>query len=99
MVGGCAAKKAPDIVALNFEFSREGTVACSSVPPAFTFYNLPADTKVISFHMVDRNVPTFSHGGGKVAYHDSTTIQAGSLSYVGPCPPGGLICNCTDAQQ
>ena len=89
VVVGCEAKRAPNVAALHVEFSWEGAVACSPASPAFTLRDLPDNTKVISFHMIDRDAPLFSHGGGKVAYRGGETIPAGSFAYVGPCPPGG----------
>src|SRR5258707_12679956 len=42
---------------------------------------------VLSFNMVDLNVPSFPHGGGTISYKDGDQVGAGSFSYQGPCPP------------
>jgi phosphatidylethanolamine-binding protein (PEBP) family uncharacterized protein len=39
--------------------------------------------------MVDLDVPTYPHGGGKVRYSGGAAIQAGAFRYQSPCPPGG----------
>jgi len=44
---------------------------------------------MLSFLLVDLNVPSFSHGGGQVPYGGSGNVPAGSFNYRGPCPPMG----------
>jgi phosphatidylethanolamine-binding protein (PEBP) family uncharacterized protein len=39
--------------------------------------------------MIDRDVPTYPHGGGTVTYGGKDQIPAGAFSYKGPCPPSG----------
>lgn len=57
--------------------------------PVFTLSNVPDGTVEIRFKMKDRNVPSYRHGGGKVAYNGETVIQPGAFKYASPCPPGG----------
>lgn len=91
MTAGCETNKqaSANVVPLNVDFSWEGTSACGSRSPAFTVANVPPGTDVLSFRMVDLDVPGFSHGGGQVAYKGSPEIRAGEFSYTGPCPPSG----------
>lgn len=55
--------------------------------PAFKVGHVPKGTKSLRFRMVDLDVPSYPHGGGKVAYHGKSRIAAGSFRYTGPCPP------------
>jgi hypothetical protein len=90
LVGACqTAKVAPDAAKLGVDFSWQGTTACSGKSPAFTVSNVPAGTKRLEFNMVDKNVPTYEHGGGSVDFTGSGSIPAGAFTYVGPCPPSG----------
>jgi len=50
---------------------------------------VPAGAKYRSFRMVDREVPSYPHGGGTVEFTGSGNIPAGAFSYTGPCPPSG----------
>jgi len=75
--------------AMAVKFSWTGYPACSTASPAFTIEDVPAGTKRLDFKMVDRDVPTYPHGGGSVAYDGGREIRAGAFSYQGPCPPAG----------
>jgi phosphatidylethanolamine-binding protein (PEBP) family uncharacterized protein len=48
---------------------------------------VPQGTTRLAFRMVDKNVPTYPHGGGTVDYQGKTVIPGGAFSYKGPCPP------------
>lgn len=70
----------------------EGITACSGRPmtspsPKFTVANVPAGTVELELKMVDLDAPTFSHGGGKVAYAGKAELPSGAFKFVGPCPP------------
>ena len=75
--------------AMSIKFSWAGYTACSSRSPAFTVSEVPAGTVKLAFRMIDREVPTYPHGGGTIAYSGSSDVPAGAFSYKGPCPPGG----------
>jgi phosphatidylethanolamine-binding protein (PEBP) family uncharacterized protein len=75
--------------AMSVKFSWAGYRACSSRPPAFSLSDVPAETARLAFKMVDKDVPTYPHGGGTVAYAGKGEIPAGAFSYKGPCPPSG----------
>lgn len=63
---------------------------CGAGSPAFSVRDVPGGTTRLKFHMVDLNVPTFSHGGGTVAYEGQSTIPCGALrDYTPPSPPSG----------
>jgi len=79
--------QAPNAAVMNLEFSWVGTTACSPRSPAFTVRNVPAGTTVLDFTMTDLNVPSFAHGGGRIAYAGNSNIPQGAFTYVGPCPP------------
>lgn len=91
-VFGCAtAKIAPDAVKLRVAFSWKGTKRCSSYSPKIKVSGIPRGTKYLKVKLKDLDVPSWNHGGGKVAYKGSSIIPAGSLKngYNGPCPPSG----------
>ena len=40
--------------------------------------------------MIDKNVPSYNHGGGKINNYDgSLVIEPGAFKYKSPCPPNG----------
>ena len=89
---GCAGSKtSPDAVNLGVNFNLEAKHKCSSISPKITVSNIPAGTKELKVVLVDRDVPTWNHGGGTVAYKGSGVIPEGALKsgYNGPCPPSG----------
>ncbi|HEY3639977.1 MAG TPA: phospholipid-binding protein [Xanthobacteraceae bacterium] len=75
--------------AMSLKFSWAGYRACSSRSPAFGVSDVPGETARLAFKMVDKEVPTYPHGGGTVAYRGKGEIPAGAFSYKGPCPPSG----------
>jgi phosphatidylethanolamine-binding protein (PEBP) family uncharacterized protein len=75
--------------AMSVKFSWAGYRACSSRSPAFSVSDVPAETARLTFKIVDKDVPTYPHGGGTVAYGGKGEIPAGAFSYKGPCPPSG----------
>lgn len=75
-------------IAMGASFSWRGTSACSSTSPAFKLSDVPSGTKTLSFSMVDKDKPTFNHGGGTVAY-TGPSVARGAFNYTGPCPPPG----------
>jgi len=78
-----------DASAMSVKFSWTGYRACSSRSPAFSVSDVPAETARLAFRMVDKDVPSYPHGGGTVAYRGQGEIPAGAFSYKGPCPPSG----------
>ncbi len=75
--------------AMSLKFSWAGYQACSPRSPAFVIADVPTGTAKLAFKMVDKNVPTYPHGGGTVTYGGKNEIPAGAFSYKGPCPPAG----------
>jgi|SaaInlStandDraft_2_1057019.scaffolds.fasta_scaffold79834_2 hypothetical protein len=77
--------------AIAFEWGA--TPACSSgYPdkidnPRFTLTDVPEGTVQLRFRLDDRDAPNFSHGGGRVDYSGTATIEPGAFQYLGPCPP------------
>lgn len=57
--------------------------------PAFTLKGVPEGTKFIRFKLTDKNVPSYNHGGGTVAWEGAGSVPAGAFKYKSPCPPGG----------
>ncbi|MBC2737194.1 MAG: phospholipid-binding protein [Desulfobacteraceae bacterium] len=89
---GCAtAQVSPDAVELSVDFAWQASDRCSSQSPVIRVKNIPAATKTLQIKLKDRDVPTWNHGGGTVAYDGSDVIPAGALQdgYNGPCPPSG----------
>lgn len=88
-LAGCnAGGSAPsaNLPAMNVAFKW-----CGSGSPAFTVGNIPAGARTLRFKMVDRNVPTWNHGGGEVPAASSIPCGAISGAYNGPNPPVGQV--------
>lgn len=94
-VAGVAAIIATSAEAFEIQFDWSGLKLCTSgnpnrvANPAFTLTDVPAGTKYIRFKLVDKDVPSYNHGGGVVAYTGQTIIQPGAFKYKSPCPPNG----------
>jgi len=76
-------------LAMSVKFSWAGYQACSAGSPAFNVSDVPTGTARLAFKMVDKNVPSYPHGGGTIAYDGGREIPAGAFSFKGPCPPSG----------
>ena len=58
--------------------------------PIFELNGLPDGVTKLTFRMIDKNVPTYNHGGGKINNYDgSPVIEPGAFKYKSPCPPNG----------
>jgi hypothetical protein len=57
--------------------------------PRFVLREVPEGTQFIRFRLKDRNVPSYNHGGGVVAYSGQEVIEPGAFKYKSPCPPSG----------
>ena len=81
--------------AFDFSFDWSGLKSCTNgrpnvvANPAFTLKDVPSGTKYIRFKLKDRDVPSYNHGGGVVAYKGQKVIQRGAFKYKSPCPPSG----------
>jgi phosphatidylethanolamine-binding protein (PEBP) family uncharacterized protein len=81
--------------AFSFTFAWGGIPKCTSgnpntvSNPIFSLAAVPKGAAKIVFHLTDRNVPDFNHGGGSVAYSGQQVIKAGAFKYQSPCPPDG----------
>lgn len=79
---------------MQLSFSWGDIPLCTSgrpgvVPnPAFTLSEVPDGTEWVNFRMTDLDVPTYDHGGGRVAVTGDGTVTPGAFSYRSPCPPG-----------
>jgi phosphatidylethanolamine-binding protein (PEBP) family uncharacterized protein len=76
-------------LAMSVKFSWTGYQQCSTSSPAFIISDVPAGTVHLAFKMVDKNLPSYPHGGGTIAYDGNRQIPAGAFLYQGPCPPPG----------
>jgi len=88
----CAGLKASaSAVYLELNFKLEAKHQCSQLSPKIIVSNIPVGTKELQVELVDKDVPTWNHGGGTVAYKGSGVIPEGALKsgYNGPCPPSG----------
>ena len=56
--------------------------------PAFVLKGVPKGTTQIEFKLVDLNVPSYNHGGGKVKVSSDGKMPFGAFKYKSPCPPG-----------
>ncbi len=61
--------------------------------PSFALGDVPRGTVTLQFAMTDLNVPSFHHGGGKVAYNGQREVPCGAFSsgFTGPSPPPGQV--------
>jgi len=61
---------------------------CSGSPEV-QLNNVPKNTSLIEFRMIDFNAPSYNHGGGKVKFNNQKSISCGEFSstYEGPSPP------------
>lgn len=57
--------------------------------PPFKLSGVPKGTVTLDIRMKDLNAPSFTHGGGKVAYAGKGSLPYGAFRYKGPCPPSG----------
>jgi phosphatidylethanolamine-binding protein (PEBP) family uncharacterized protein len=74
--------------AMNVSFEWGQTKSCfDSKSPPMTLNAVPKETKKLRIKMVDRNVPSYPHGGGKVDYTGQKKLEYGAFKYTGPCPP------------
>ena len=95
LITGLACLMASPASAFSIEFNWEGLKLCNSgnpnrvSNPKFKLKDVPAGTAYIRFQLKDRDVPSYNHGGGVVAYNGQKTIEPGAFKYKSPCPPGG----------
>ena len=60
--------------------------------PEFSLSNVPKGTTKLNLKMVDRDVPSYPHGGGNIEFKGQKKIECGALgygSYEPPSPPSG----------
>ena len=60
--------------------------------PDFTIRNIPDGADQLQFRLVDLDVPTFNHGGGRVRLAEGSSdvsVAPGAFRYSSPCPPNG----------
>jgi len=88
------------IAAVALGLSASGALAfsasfnwCGAGSPSFTLADVPPGTATLQFAMTDLNVPSFHHGGGKVAHHGQAEVPCGAFSagFFGPSPPAGQV--------
>ena len=76
-------------------FTWDGLARCTTGrpntvgSPAFVLRDVPAGTTEIRFKLVDLDVPSYNHGGGRVRISGSGQMPAGVFRYKSPCPPNG----------
>lgn len=86
---------APMAQAFEIGFDWKGLKLCNTgnpnrvANPRFTLKDVPAGTKYIRFKLVDRDVRSYNHGGGVVAYNGQKVVAPGAFKYKSPCPPSG----------
>jgi len=74
--------------AFSFTVDWTGTAPCFDPDsPLIRLSDMPKGTAKIEFHMTDLDAPDFQHGGGIVPFYGETTVQKGTFTYKGPCPP------------
>lgn len=79
----------------RISFTWAGLKLCTSgspntvANPEFVVKGLPKGTQVIQFRLVDKDVPTYNHGGGTVAMTRDGKVPRGAFKYQSPCPPNG----------
>lgn len=79
----------------SLDFNWEGLELCTSgrpnivSNPEFIIDGLPEGTGAITFRLVDKDVPSFNHGGGTVVVTSNGVVAPGAFKYKSPCPPNG----------
>lgn len=79
----------------KIDFVWDGLELCTSGQPnivgnpSFTLANVPEGTEIISFKLVDLDVPQYPHGGGDISYVGEEKTPEGVFTYKSPCPPNG----------
>lgn len=64
------------------------TTKCfDSKSPPIKLSGVPDGTAKLDIRMVDLDMPSYPHGGGKVAYAGQKSLEYGAFRYKGPCPP------------
>ena len=83
---GCS-KDYSDLPQISVDFVWLSDQACfDERSPEITLKNVPNNTEVLKFKMIDID-NRYNHGGGKVTYEGSGRIPVGALkNYEGPCP-------------
>jgi len=97
--GICPKAAALGLAALALALSASSAFAFSASfnwcggSPSFALSDVPAETAALRFAMTDLNVPSFHHGGGKVAYAGQAAVPCGAFSsgFIGPSPPAGQV--------
>ncbi len=87
------------VAALMLGSTASGALAFSATfrwcsgSPSFALRDVPQGTVTLQFAMTDLNVPSFRHGGGKVAYNGQREVPCGAFSsgFTGPSPPPGQV--------
>jgi phosphatidylethanolamine-binding protein (PEBP) family uncharacterized protein len=74
-------------------FAFSASFRWCSGSPSFALTDVPTGTTALQFAMTDLNVPSFHHGGGRVAYSGQAAVPCGAFSsgFTGPSPPPGQI--------
>jgi len=74
-------------------FAFSASFRWCSGSPSFALTDVPPATMALQFAMTDLNVPSFHHGGGKIAYSGQTAVPCGAFSsdFIGPSPPAGEV--------
>ena len=79
-----------DEFGIEFTWDPDMKRCFSEVSPEIKLHNVPEGTTQLRVKMVDRDAPSFSHGGGKVDYNGESSVPQGALNkWKGPCPPSG----------
>ena len=74
-------------LAIPEAFAFSASFRWCSGSPAFSLRGVPKGTARLDFEMTDLQVPSYRHGGGRVAYSGQKSVPCGALgSYVGPSP-------------
>jgi hypothetical protein len=85
---GCLAAAPTSARAETFSISFRWCSGSSEI----ALRGVPAGTATLDARMVDRWVPSYDHGGGRIAYAGRKSIPCGALSgFRGPSPPPGQI--------
>ncbi len=81
--------------AFTIEFNWDGLKICNTgrpnlvANPEFKVKGLPKGTNVVEFRLVDKDAPSFNHGGGTVMLSEDGVVSRGAFKYKSPCPPNG----------
>lgn len=74
---------------MGVSFQFEEKHRCSTISPAITLSNVPAESNSFQVKLTDLDVRSYNHGGGTANIQGNVIPEGALNNYKGPCPPNG----------